>query len=180
MTTEAFFEFPNYWNLHFQIWRFHFITSKYIQMIIWVFALVLAKMARFFFCNIVKLYLLDMHYFHWACPALNGYNVWTTGGCDNKDELGIHTDNDTAETCQALCDADATCVSFELKKTEDDRECRLSTSCYYEDTNQSSSSNWCFYEKSNNFQESNKVIKKYFIVVFVFDHPNTKSCDTYR
>jgi len=153
------FAFP---DLQYSLTNFLFAASKYINAHISLY-FSFGKNRKFFSCNI-KIYQLDMYYFHWACPELDGYDVWTTGGCDDKDELGVITDNLTAETCQALCDGDATCVSFELQKEEGARICRLSTSCFYEDTNKSSSSNWCYYEKSNNFKKSNNVIKKYYRV----------------
>jgi len=103
--------------------------------------------------NRMSLYLLNVYlYFHWACPTFVGYSVWTTGGCTDKNELGVFGNNATPETCKALCEDNSQCVSFELQKDSDDRVCSLSTSCVYADTAQSSSSNECFYESNNSNQ----------------------------
>jgi len=89
---------------------------------------------------------------HWECPTFVGYNVWNTGGCTDKNELGVYDDNSTPETCRALCEDNPDCVSFELLKDSSDRGCMLSSSCVYADTSQSSSSNECFYQSNNSNQ----------------------------
>lgn len=59
--------------------------------------------------------------------APRNYNVYTTGGCAGRNELGI-TNQDTIQDCQNECEAKS-CVSFEYGK--ESKTCHLSSTCTY-------------------------------------------------
>ena len=72
------------------------------------------------------------------------YNVYTTGGCDGLNELGIVDDIAQAE-CQARCSANSACISFEHRpyiSSSKPEKCQLSSSCTYDKSSQQSPSDW--------------------------------------
>ena len=54
------------------------------------------------------------------------YTLADSPGCPDRNELGVTTQA-SAAACQALCDADCTCISYEY--WPDSSQCQLSTSC---------------------------------------------------
>ena len=82
-------------------------------------------------------------------PPHPSYIMYTTGGCESRNELGSSF-VDSVEECAAKCDALADCVSFEYSNCDisnNSCKCQLSSSCSsYEmtvmDTTGSDSFNW--------------------------------------
>ena len=57
---------------------------------------------------------------------MDGFTLYSTGGCSGKDELGI-TKGGSIQDCADSCEVEATCVSFEY--TKHGSTCVRSTSC---------------------------------------------------
>ena len=72
-----------------------------------------------------------------------GYEAYSTGGCEKRDEQGWHINS--RDDCADGCNQDKSCISFEYRKIG--QLCRLSTSCSYNLTVKDASVDFCFYEK---------------------------------
>jgi len=76
--------------------------------------------------------------YRWYLKVPKGYKAYETGGCVDRNELGIFKESSVSD-CAALCDADLSCVSFEYQKQG--KKCLLSTSCDSFDLTANDSSN---------------------------------------
>ena len=86
-----------------------------------------------------------------ACPTITGYNSYTTGGCNGRDELEDYRDV-PLEFCQSKCNANPNCVSFEAEpQKKGGFYCLLSSSCTYDLSKKEEGiterTGWCFHEK---------------------------------
>ena len=66
----------------------------------------------------------------WAPTVLQGVDVLTNSNGDALSGVDVHEGFASIEDCQALCDADAACVSFEFRKSG--TVCQRSSSCTYD------------------------------------------------
>ena len=66
--------------------------------------------------------------------ALSGYVKYDNTACTGRNEVLSATTGYTYVECQAVCDADATCRSFEFTPGG---QCAASTSCVFEEAGQS-------------------------------------------
>ena len=72
-------------------------------------------------------------------PPRGCYALTDSPGCSSRNELGVTTGS-TREACQAACDADCHCVSYEFYPPKS--ACQLSTSCTAELMNVADGSEW--------------------------------------
>ena len=75
------------------------------------------------------------------------YAMYDTGGCTGRNELGTATGTALA-ACQALCDNDASCLSFEFRPS--DSKCQRSSTCSYALSNKAGNGAWHLYVKTAN------------------------------
>jgi len=91
-----------------------------------------------------------------SCPVEPGFQMYSTGGCEGRNELG-HFENNNPNAqgvtwCADLCRARDTCVSFVVAKRKfvfhaEAKKCYLSETCHHEDTEKLATSDDCFYER---------------------------------
>jgi hypothetical protein len=91
--------------------------------------------------------ILDNSYSEWTFfEKINiPYDFVVERACIGRNELGI-TSGSSLSACQAACDANAACVSFEIS-TSFEVHCQLSTSCTRARLDHGTVANWYHYEK---------------------------------
>jgi len=89
------------------------------------------------------------------CPIIEGFQMYPTGGCEGRNELG--ETEDTLKDCRTRCLQEDTCVSFEYAKDDFDFEvernrCSLSTTCTHDESIKLRYSPTCLYIKGLNVE----------------------------
>ena len=104
--------------------------------------------------NIILLFSLDKD-----CPSRLGYDTYNTGGCKDRNELGMF--NDLLDNCIHKCNQDSSCISVEFAKPTSKNllYCSLSKSCTHDLSVKKESDSNCLYQKqglktSKNFNYS--------------------------
>ena len=77
-------------------------------------------------------------------PALTAWANPPGDGCSGNNDLEVHQQSETTASCAALCEALASCISFELST---DGTCQLSSTCntQHADYDSAASSSWVFF-----------------------------------